>query len=107
MQTQTIQLNEKFPQIKEIDIAVVESSTGIPQTHTYNFSKKGIPRFIKCSNRICDDDIGVSIEDILFQMVKEKMTEFTVTKHCRGFKGSPHRNCLTKFRFTIQIEYKE
>ncbi len=104
MQTQRIELQEKFPKIKDVSITVVESSTGDPDINTYSFSKSGIPRFVKCHNSICDNDIGVSIENILYEMVKDNKTEHTVTKPCRGFEGSQHRNCLNKFKITIHID---
>ncbi len=68
-----------------------------------------VGEYIDCRNSLCYDG-GVSVGQMLRDMVEEKKTEAEFSSLCRGYEGSPkgrrkYRNCSNFFEVKIRIEY--
>lgn len=104
---------EAFPDIEDVQVEVTESEDMIwaknPETLVY--TKQHLPgEFINCSNTLCYSG-GVSVGEILRNMVRNKQTETEVSSKCRGYEGSPKgkrksRSCMHHFRIKVELKYK-
>jgi hypothetical protein len=105
---------EAYPTIEEATLEVDETSMGIAtpiRTHHRNSKGGGLNEFVNCSNSLCYNG-GVRIGTILYQMVREKQTDFESGPiKCQGYEGSPKgkkrlRDCLNFFKVRVRIKYK-
>ena len=67
--------------------------------------------YFDCSNTACYSG-GVSLGEIVREMVAETSTEKSVSKRCQGYEGSPkghrkYRDCMHSFTVNVILKYKE
>ncbi len=108
-----VSFDECFPQIRDIDVEVVESGLGVgDNSRVSRYSKEDIEEHVACSSPLCHNG-GFRLADIIRNMVRRGDREFQATRECQGKRGSPrgrnkNRNCCgNSFRIKITIEYKQ
>ena len=108
-----VSFEKAFPEIDDFTIEVSESKDAIwgEKGRTRKFTKDNQPsEYFDCSNPACYSG-GVSLGEILRQMVSNKTTEETVTQKCKGYEGSPkghrrYRSCMHSFTVEVTLKYK-
>jgi hypothetical protein len=107
-------LAEAFPTIESATISSYEIGQGV-----YEFRDepptfgRGVPfssGLIECSNRHCRRG-GFEVDDGLYRMVGEKLTEKEFVSRCPGDEGSPKgrvrgRRCLNVLHYRLTVKYK-
>ena len=100
-----------FPMIKSVRIEVTQSKDPIWQREMGPsvYHEKNIGEYVDCQNSLCYNG-GVSLGEMLREMVREKKKEGEFSKICKGYEGSPkgrrtYRKCVNFFKLKIDIEY--
>jgi hypothetical protein len=104
---------QAFPEIEDFTIEVVECEDPIwrKESGTRTYTKNHPPgEFVDCTNRVCYGG-GVSIGEILREMIRQSNSENEVAKRCRGYEGSPkgqrkHRRCIHEFTVKVSLKYR-
>jgi hypothetical protein len=73
------------------------------------FGKDNLPGHVNCSNPKCHEG-GISISEIIRNVIQERKEDSEVRKKCTGYEGSPkgrrkYKSCLHAFKITVHIEY--
>lgn len=105
---------EAFPELEDFTIEVSESPDIIwgGEEHPRTYTKANPPgEFVDCTNSVCYSG-GVSIGEILREMIRERKTQHQVSKGCRGYEGSPkgrrrYRSCMHRFTIKVSLRYKD
>lgn len=105
---------EAFPELEEFRIEVSESPDMIwgKDQRARVYAKENPPgEFVDCTNFVCYSG-GVSIGEILRDMIRQRKTEAEVSKGCRGYEGSPkgrrrYRSCMHHFTVKVSLKYKD
>jgi hypothetical protein len=101
-------LQKAYPQIENIFVSVTETfRNGESRIRTYDKTNTG--EFSDCSNQFCVGG-GVSIGEVISQMVRERKTEGEKSSSCRGHEGSPkgrkiYGSCYHRFNVSVKIGY--
>lgn len=98
-----------FPEIKDINIEVIENGLYMNNTRISHYSKTNISEFVNCTNPMCYNG-GFRIGGIIRDMVYKKETERDGSADCQGNEGRQksrdiRSKCLNSFSYKIQIEY--
>jgi len=101
---------EAFPEIDKLEINVTEIGTGIMSKKDRSYNEKTISEYINCSNRACYNG-GVSLGNIVREMVRNKLADYNGTAICQGYEGSPkgkrnYRPCVNYFEICAKVTYK-
>ena len=109
-----------FPGIAELslDVAEFENFSGGDDPFSnpraisrHSYSIQDPPgQYVNCSNPLCYNG-GVGVGQILYSMTSKKQTEFSDSKFCRGYEGSPkgqkkYGECSHAFYIRVTIKYK-
>jgi hypothetical protein len=103
---------QAFPSIERITVDVDEEGEGVQEwSRIRYYSDNSIGEYIDCSNPLCYNG-GFRIWDVIRSMVGKGETEFSDSRHCQGYEGSPkgrrkYGSCDNRFRFTVKITYKK
>ena len=105
---------EAFPEIDDFRIEVSESPDMIwgGQARARTYTKESPPgEFVDCTNSLCYSG-GVSIGEILREMISKRKADLEVSKGCRGYEGSPkgrrkYRSCMHSFGIKVTLKYKD
>ena len=107
-----VPFEEAFPTIADFRVEVVgESADGVGEKERSVFTRSNpCGEFVDCTNPLCYKG-GVSIGQLLREMVRQGKTLLEDTAICRGYKGSPkgRRNygkCLRSFKIRIEVTYQ-
>lgn len=99
-----------FPEIKNIDVEVIETGDGTNNgSRTSHYGKINIKEYVNCSNPMCYNG-GFRLGEIIRDMVYKKEIERDGSIMCQGNEGSHksrsiYTKCLNHFSYKIQIEY--
>ncbi len=115
--TEQISINDKFPQVEDINVSVNARFylIGGVQQQTRTYTKSNLPRgIIRCRSEVCEGG-GVPLEDIfrsmLTRMVRSKLEEDTDIVHCEGHEDMGNHNTrachVTVVEIKTQIKYRE
>lgn len=109
--SKTDSFDKAFPGIEGIKAEIEESGYDVNEWNSKRiYSKEHFPgEYVNCSNSLCYNG-GFSIGEIIRDMIKEKKTEFEISKLCQGNEGSPkgrriYRKCLNFFKIKISLRY--
>ena len=103
--------DKDFPKIETAIIEVKEyKSFGEPPITERTYTEKSMEEYIDCSEPCCYKG-GISIGEILREMVKNNQTKLKTTKICQGYLGSlkgkkRYGTCYHSFKIQILIKYK-
>ena len=101
---------EAFPQIDEVRVEITQSGEGVYEdSKKITYTRDTLPgEYEDCSNPDCWGG-GVSIGQILQEMVHKGDAEAEESKRCKGHEGSTHRRgrmCFNFFKVKIKVTYK-
>jgi hypothetical protein len=73
------------------------------------FGKDNLPEYVNCSNPICHGG-GISISEIIRNVIQERKEDDEVRKKCPGYEGSPkgrrkYKSCVHTFKVKVHIKY--
>lgn len=101
---------QAFPTVKSVIVDVEEREIG-EEPRRRRFTEHDLSEYVNCSNRLCYNG-GVDVGDVLRRAVEKRETEFTFSRACQGYEGSPkgrrrYRECMHRFVVTARVEYRE
>jgi len=102
----------EFREVADYQIEVTPDVPPQRTRATHYYTRDNPPkRLFDCDKYICYGG-GISIEDIVRKMVKDRSTEFSETLFCRGYEGSPkgrdkYRLCMLRFEVRIHLTYTD
>jgi hypothetical protein len=106
-----VSFDEAYPEIEDVVVEVKENGYGsYGASRTY--AKAYFPgEFIDCSNPSCYGG-GFSIGQIIYEMKRNRQTEYATSKICKGCEGSPkgrrrYRSCINVFEIKVTVKYRE
>jgi hypothetical protein len=99
-----------FPTIKSVRVEVSQTK-GMweKELGAAVYDEKTVGEFVDCRNTLCYNG-GVSVGEMLREMVRDNKTEAEFSRLCRGYEGSPkgrrkYRSCFNFFRVKVKTEY--
>ena len=100
---------EAYPTIETAKVEITQSGENVYLGGKGVLENERIGEFYDCNNLMCYNG-GVSIGEILRDMVANRQTEFEDDKPCQGYEGSPKGQrryglCHNRFLVKISLEY--
>jgi hypothetical protein len=105
-----VTFDEYYPGVKSINVNFYESGRDT-HGHDRNLSNQRVAPIIRCSNKLCSDG-GFEIEDVIFNMIREKEAHREIQLTCIGqetsLKGRKvYGRCENEGQFVIDIVFKD
>ncbi|WP_286355037.1 hypothetical protein [Geothrix oryzae] len=104
--------DQAYPSISKLRIDIIEKDFGHAEPISHRvYTETSFRHAVNCSASICYGG-GVELGWILHDMVAGRVTDWSDTKRCEGYEGSPkgkkkYRSCLHMFEIKIHVDFKE
>lgn len=100
-----------FPTIEKLTVEVTEVPSHFSPGGKSVYDEKSVGEFVNCTNTQCYNG-GFKLGSIVREMVHVKQAEWSGSKRCQGYEGSPkgrkrYRSCWHDFEISIAITYRD